>query len=357
MSTAARENEETTAFLGTALARVGEAEQADFLRSYGRPSPGHDSGAQSRQGRHARLRRSRATAVAACLALGARDEDLARFVFDPRFARLRPFSAHSHTRCLHLAATRGYLDQSACESLWELGLPRFLERARRVGSLGDDDGLVINSALCTLFLGPVLHAAHFGAVWKDLWREAGRLGLLDNPYFRMQLAVIGTYAGQCGPQVDWLMQDGNGSLELADAFALVRLDRGPELLRQDAARLRGDTKVAEALVAEGQDPAVLTRLAAYVRACMRDTHNFCNEGQALMLLHWTEGIAKQLRENRCQAALDAEVTRLFQGLERIERVQRIEKSRFFRIWDRMSAGPAKDHLSRLWHQSYTQASD
>jgi hypothetical protein len=51
-------------------------------------------------------------------------------------------------------------------------------------------------------------------------------------------------------------------------------------------------------------------------------------------------------------ALDEDIGALLVGLRRIERVQHIEKSRFFRLWERMPMSPARERLMRLWSQSF-----
>jgi hypothetical protein len=52
--------------------------------------------------------------------------------------------------------------------------------------------------------------------------------------------------------------------------------------------------------------------------------------------------------------IDDDMMRLASGLESIERVQRIEKSRFFRLWERLPGGPMRERLNILWSQSYSR---
>jgi hypothetical protein len=194
--------EETISLLEGALSRFGDVEEGALHELWDRPARRTSGGACSRQGRHARLTRNRATAVLGAFALAPREKQYASLIFSPDLARLRPYTAVHHLKLLHLASTKGAFAQGDCEALWELGVPRLMQIARRGTGATDDDLLVIGNILCTLFAGAVLHPSAFADEWRTLWRQAGRRGLLRSRFFHLQLAMVGTFTGHCGPHVD-----------------------------------------------------------------------------------------------------------------------------------------------------------
>jgi hypothetical protein len=165
---------------------------------------------------------------------------------------------------------------------------------------------------------------------------------------------MGSFVGRCDAHVDWLMDEACRPFELADAYAFVRRDLSADLVAADARRMRGElTAPPDPRTAGGL--ANLNHLAAYVRSSLRNAHHFYTEGHALMLLTWAEELARQYRTLRAGEPLDRDITALCTSLMQIECVQRLEKSRFYAIWERLPATPLREHMTRLWTASLTGA--
>jgi hypothetical protein len=145
----------------------------------------------------------------------------------------------------------------------------------------------------------------------------------------------------------------NRPYEMADVLGFVRRDLSASVLRADVEHIRGTTRNSATIPAP-RPASILNQLSGYVRTCMRDAHHFQNEGQALMVLSWAEALAGHLFKRGAPSPIDDDMMRLASGLESIERVQRIEKSRFFRLWERLPGGPMRERLNILWSQSYSR---
>jgi hypothetical protein len=342
---------EAVELLEVALTRFGDSQAGVLNDLWDRPSRRVASSETSRQARHARLVRNRTTAVMGAMALAARETEFARLMLGPEIARLRPYSAAHHMKVIHLAETTPAFSRRDCEALWELGAGHLLRLGRRGGATDGGSQMVVGNILCTLFVGPGLHGAAFADEWRSLWKAAKRAGLLQSRFYHLQLSMMGSFVGDCGHHVDWLMNPRNWSFEMADILGFVRRGIGNQALSGDIDRINDRQNEATSL-SQLADSTVLGQLATYVRGVMRDSHHFSNEGQALMVLIWIESLARHLQANGSHD-LDEDMTRLFVGLEKIERVQQLEKSRFFRLWEPLSGGPVKDRLIRLWSRSYT----
>ena len=287
------------------------------------------------------------------MALAAREKDFARLLRSEDIGKLRPYSAMHHVKLIHLAENQGAFRREDCEALWELGAEELLRLGRRSAPRGGAALWSVGTMLCTLFAGCVLHGSAFAPEWRSLCRAARRAGLLESRYFRLQLAIMGSWVDECGTHVDWLIDERNWSFEMADILAFVRRDVDTGVLAEDAERIVGKAPATRSLD-ELAGPANIGQLATYVRTVMRQSQHFFNEGLVLMVLTWAEALARHLDAHGAAGDLDEDMMRLAAGLAKIERVQQIEKSRFFRVWEPLSSGPVKERMVRLWSRSYAQ---
>jgi hypothetical protein len=234
-----------------------------------------------------------------------------------------------------------------CEKLWELSAGGLLEALRR-RVRSRDESLVVGSFLYGLLVCSIMHSHAMAGAWKELWTR-------DNycPFMRRQLALVGSYVGDSTPHLDWLMDDKNRDLEMAYALCFVRRDLADDLLDCESAYIRDVCRSAERSPAVRTAVAPLNLLAGHIRACMRDPHHFQNAGHALMLLLWADTLAARLQDLARSGRQPDELAKLAEELERLERVQHLEKNRFFRICER-SQRPVSERLMQLWSRSYTR---
>jgi hypothetical protein len=304
----------------------------------------------SRQARHARLSRTTALAVAAC-ALGATEhDDLTEAFLAPDFGTLRPLSAQVHSKLAYLA-TRRKPSFEGLERSFARGRERLFAIAPELEGLSRNDVLSLQSALMLMLIGPIVYRGAFEAHWRSTWSQAQRAGILDNEHVRMQLAVMGTYVGRCGPHVEWLLESRSRRREMADVYCFVRRDDGDDLLELSANHVRGlELDPLDALYPP-KPLSTVRLLLRYVRTCLRDPTHFTNEGQALMLLYWIADVAKHIGDLR-RVATREELGKVTDELGATERVMTIEKARFWRIHDRLENGIVRRVLLDLWKTSF-----
>jgi hypothetical protein len=344
--------ERTARLLAGALARFSADESAQFLvDSREQPASRTRPGDRSRQARHARYLRASYLATASALLLGGDEPELGDLAFEPDFARLRPSSASVHTRLVYLSDNFGAPSERSMGRYWDRALPRFLALCERIPTLDADGLLCFHGAVTGLLLGPVLRGRAFEPAWRELWKISQRRGILSNPYVRVWLAMMGSYVGHPGPHVEMLMDPRMRTLDLLDALYYARRDRSASLLDATTRMIRGEVvhpDTTSELLAEMPRSAWL-RLGDYVRACTRMRSHFNNEGLILMLLSWVEAIARTGLILARQDGTTRDVTALVGSLKRIESVQAIESSRFWRVVGRTADGPVKGALVSMWN--------
>jgi hypothetical protein len=348
--------ERTARLLAGALGRFAADQSAEFLvDARERPASRARQGEHSRQARHARFLRTSYLATASALMLGGDEPELANLAFEPDFARLRPSSSSVHTRLLYLAETFGVPNQRSFSRLWDRSLPRFLTLCQRIPTAGPDELLCFHGAVNGLLLGPVLHGRAFEPAWRELWRASQRRGILVNPYVRIWLAMMGSYVGHPSHHVEMLMDARVRAMDLLDGLYYARRDRAAPMLLSSARLVRGEIwgERTQELIAEMPRPAWL-RLGDYVRACTRMRTHFHNEGLILMLLSWVEAMARTGLILARQDGTTRDVAALVRMLKRIESVQAIESSRFWRVLGETPAGPVREALLSMWNSSSPQ---
>ena len=230
---------------------------------------------------------------------------------------------------------------------------RLRSQARRLTRLPAEEVLLVHSALCLLFAGPLLYGKSFHPEWSELWRRARRWRLLDNPHLRMQLALMGSYVGDCRAHVAWLMDERARSHEITDTLCFTRRDVSPSLRDATARHIRGGRLPLGAALFEAAPASSVRHLVDYVRTCMRSPHHLESEGLTLMLLTWVDETSNLLcRLGERSLAFEEDIKSLALALRKLEHVQVMEKSRFWRLLDRTRAGPGRERLQALWRKAY-----
>ncbi|MBE7451357.1 MAG: hypothetical protein HS111_21400 [Kofleriaceae bacterium] len=277
----------------------------------------------------------------ASLLLAAEDPTYTRFVFSPDFATLRPLSAEAH-RASYVVFDESQTDVARLgRALWDHAERHLFDTARHLDQLDRDRLISLTTAFTALLLGPVACGAEFAEAWGSLWRRARRVGLLDRPWIRLQLAILGGYVGNSSPHVDWLLDPRMRPLDRLDTWLFTARGHA-NLLDVTARMIRGECVSPELCFDARQRTQVLRALADWVKMCMRHGHHFQNEAQALMLL-------------TCLEELPADTTfapRLAHVLREVESVQILEKARFWQILERTPPGPARERLRELWTRPY-----
>ncbi len=305
------------------------------------------SGSGSRQARHARVARAMALAITACGIYAPDDDEMAAAFLSPELATLRPLSARVHGKFNYLVS-RAPPTPAMLERSWTLGMDRLFELVPRLATLTRDEVLSVQAALCLMFIPAILQGSDWARHWKSAWSSARKRRLLDNPHIRMQLSIMGSYVGECGPHVAWLLDARSRNREMADAYCFVRDDVTTDLLEVNALNIRGEEVDPIRALYRPRPLSTVRRLLKYVRSCMREQMHFTNEGLVLMLLYYVRDVARHLDQLRAVCA-PGEVGMVQTELQVVERVMVLEKARFWRAHDTLEDGPARTALVEFWN--------
>ena len=269
-------------------------------------------------------------------------------MLSPEFGALRPWSSTCHTKFGALIAAGKGPSIRELEKLWDVSAPIFLSLGKSLPHLGVGDCLVVLTAASGLCCGPLLAGPHFGERWRALRTRCARDGVLKKPYARMVFSIVGMHAGEPDDYTDWLLDPKCRTLELGDLYCFVRRDDSQHLREQIARCVRGELTRADDCLYPQNPLSTINAVLAYIRACMRDPHHFSNQAQVLMLLTWLEEVAGRLRRWRADASLRSELERTFKNLERVERVQALEKGRFWTVVESTGEARVKRRRLDLW---------
>jgi hypothetical protein len=337
--------------VGHALRVAGQHDQAEFLRELDASQrAGMLRG--SRQALHARLQRAMASAAASVVMAAPLDPDVEAFQRSEGFARLHALGAETHHKATSLVELVRFDEPARYEGLFERTRGPVVDLARRVRELGLTDLLRLQSMLPAAFYGPIFFGEHFAPHWLSLRDELQRENLLDNPWMRLQVALMSMWCQRPDDHVRWLLDTSVRDVELADSYTFVRTDTLDDLYERCGELTRGDRPEPTRCLFPPRPLSTLSRMIDYVLGCMRDPMHFRNEGMVLMPLVWIDDIHTHLGELESSGALGADLTALRTRLSRFESVQVMEKARFFEVVDRTADPTVRETLLRYWHRSY-----
>lgn len=338
-----------------AIERFSPVADREFLEEYwDNPSARNAPGGVSRQARHARIARARRIGIIGSAISAAGCAEFETFVQSEAYGTLRPLAAEYQSTFWHLLEEFPEVCAQSVGRLWELGVKRLFYLAQRTSQASRAELLSMQGALTLLYAGPLAQGIAFRDRWLDLWSEVKRKGYLQNRYLRMQLAIMGTYVGECGSHVDWMLDKDLRNFDLADTFLFVRRDGCDKILDQTAMLIRGDSLVATNCLSPARPMSTLRHLGNYIKMCMRSTNHFANEGQVLMLLGYVEYLWMRSNGLPQDQEFIGDTKGLFAVLQQIECIELLEKSRFWSVFERTQGTPVRDELMRLWQRTLTE---
>ena len=301
----------------------------------------------TRQSRHMRFLRARNLALMGCLVRATEDRRFERLFFSPGFASLRPYSAGPYAKIEFLALS-GLVPVTGWDHLWARAADEVLGCARDLAQASSERLLVAHASVAAMFAALFFGGEKVAREWRRTLARAQRAGCLAQPWFRMQLTMMGSFIDVCGPHVEWLLDPQARRMEVADVACFVRRDDSPRLNDLVCANVRGQpAKLREALYPV--NPAsTINHLLHYARRCLRNPAFFRNEGLALMVLTWLEEVSAFLGRLAPDDAIETASVR--EALLKVQRVQVMEKARFWSICDRLRPGRVRRKLIELWHQ-------
>lgn len=305
---------------------------------------------RSRQAQHARLERMRSTVTAGTLILAAHDEQFADFLLSHDFALLRPLCAATHLKFPHLLQHLAPLEERGCRRLFERSFA-WLMSLPEVRQLDDERLLSIPGAVAGMFVGPLLFAGAFREQWAAAFTRATQAGLTANPYLRMQLSIMGSYVGDWRAHVEWLLDPGGRELEIGDMYLFVRRDFQPETLSIQLRHLRGIAVPPWECLSSRRPCSTLNLVVDYICGCLRDTAHLENPALTMMLLNGIDGVRREVLQPRPELSSDRERSGVIARLAKLERIQVMEKRRFWSMLEGLSCEDTRARLVELWQRA------
>jgi hypothetical protein len=335
------------------LHRARSPELAALLNQVAR-SPCAATSSTTRQALHARLQRMQSTITAGSLILATRSELFADFLLSSDFALLRPISAGTHVKLRHLIHDLPPIEPSGCRFLFEHCFSALARLSQRLVHLPDADVLRIDGALAGMHLGPVLFGPQFIEQWSHAFATMQRLGLLEHPYLHMQLNIMGSYVGEWRAHCEWLASPAHRELDAGRMYLFVRRDFSPEIAELHARLVRGDPVSARACLYSPRPWSTLNLLVDYIAGCLREPGHLESPGLTLMDLSWLEELDGQVARLADTPAREGDWRGLKARLAKIDRIQVMEKRRFWEMVEGPLPLELRMRLLALWSQTYAK---
>lgn len=335
--------------LDEALVRAEVPSQAGFAAAKDGGTT-RASARRSRQAEHAHLSRVRSTAVIATAYLCGHDDRFIDAMLHPDFAWLRPLCADTHTKSAYFTHLLNADDLSGYERLFDRAFALLTELSPRLRTATTQTALHAYAPLAGMYFATVIFGERLGERWQAALARAEHEGMLDNPHLRLQLCALGSFVGRPERHIEVLLDDQTVRSELTDMFCFVRRDIGEPLFELQAAIMRGQAIDPLDCLFPTRPGSTVRHLADYALSCMRAPEHFNNAGLVLMVLTWVDAVRSHASQAiRSRAA--SEDTRAWKDvLRKIERVQVMEKGRFFDVVDPLPEGPTKQRLLALWRR-------
>ena len=307
--------------------------------------------AVSRQARHAQRARARTTIAAGAVLMAVEDPELRRFVLSLDFVPYRPYSADAFSKWRYVLAAVAAADRSGYVRLFEDGANLFLALGARVQSLPGLEPLRILNAVCAATAGAILFPDDFRGPVAELTRDARRLGILDNPLLRARLALLSAWAGDHTDLLDMLLDPDVTEMGLADGYLFVRRDVRPELFSASCEFLRQGTIDPERCMLSSNPGATIVQMLDYALNRLRDPLMLRGAGHMLLLLTAAAQTAQHARAMHERGLLRDGLDGVRLRLARVERVQVMEKRRYFTLLESLPDSPVRERLRTLWEKS------
>lgn len=343
------------AILADVMRRCGvdsHTEALESLRASLTGEPNEAARSVSRQARHAQLGRARSTAAAGAVLLAASDDAVLEFVCSADFVWLRPFTVDIQFKWRELTPLVLTITRQRCARMFEIGARLLLDLATRAHALSQPDLLRMHNALLLMYMGPLAHGRAFADAWDEVWEDAYRRGLLQNRHLLVRLGTLGNWTGSDEAMLEGALDQSNRDAGMADGYCFVRTDTREDVYAVTAAMLRGDHVDPTSCLSPTNRASTVRQAIDYVRASFRDTQHLRTAGQALYLLTGLSNIEWHVEQLQRQGLVGAEVGALIERMKGFERVQFMEKGRFWPLCDRLPEGASKQRLIALWQHEY-----
>ncbi|MEY2936022.1 MAG: hypothetical protein RL033_6771 [Pseudomonadota bacterium] len=342
--------QEGVALSAQILRRLRDPDSAELVETVAKRQ-GVGPGGPTRQAIHARLQRLHSTVTAGAVLLATREQAYQDFVLSRDFSLLRPMSAGTHLKVRHLLRQLP-VDPDGALRLFDRCFAELLKLAGLFPTLEAEPALRVNGIIVGMLVAPVLLGAESVQTWSAALVQARAAGLLEHPYLELQLLLMGSFAGEWRPHGEWLMHPDNRQVEMADVYLFVRRDFGPDVFALQARQARGEVFPARSSLYPARPGSTLNLLLDYACGCMRDTRHLESPALSLMLLYWLRDLQRDLRELPAPLVTAADRQGILERLLKVERIQIMEKRRFWAMVDGLEPSPLRNELTALWNGSH-----
>jgi len=168
------------------------------------------------------------------------------------------------------------------ERLWHEALRRLTRLTANIDTASSDEMAVIPTCIHVMFAVARILGPSAADMWQTSWAEAGRNGLLQNPYIRREFAVIGAYAGEDSALAEYSSQESRNPRELAQILLFVDGGTGSKLSFEEIVKGGHAHAINEA---REHSETFGNNLADYIGRCLK-SERYNNDGLVLMVMQW-----------------------------------------------------------------------
>jgi hypothetical protein len=302
----------------------------------------------TRQALHARLQRMQSTIAGGAILLASNSSDFTDFVLSRDFALLRPMSAATHMKVRYLSQALPEVNRDGCRRMFDRCFAALTRLCRRLDQIDDGEVLCVHGALAGMFMGPFLFGSEFLEQWTHAHERARTLGLLEHPYVRMQLTLMGSFVGHWQEHCEWLQKPENRDLDIGDMYLFVRRDCLPVLTQLQVSHIRGHVVPSQSCLYSRRPWSTLSLLLDYVAGRLREPGQMESPGLMLMALGWLQLVHQHMATLSDDPACDGNRRSLDSRLSKIERIQVMEKRRFWQMLEGPLPQDLKAQIAALW---------
>ncbi len=353
MSTLDQLSSESVSILSHILTRIRGKEEGEFFTNYYRnPASRKTTSSTSRQSRFMRITRMTNLAMAGAVLQAPKELSIRKWVLSSEFGRLHPYSMNSYSRFTYLLSQLDIPSPKECHLMWSAAEEVLLNCSMKKGDqITEDDAMCINAAIAVMFLCLILCENEIVGLWEGLFQKVKNSGYFDaNPFLRMQISLMGSFVDHSEEHVRWLMEPEHLALEVADAYCFVRHDLSEQLYAVYTRCVRSEIQSASEALYPPRPASTLIHLVDYCRTCMRNPGHFHRPGTILMLLVWIDEIVREFRRLEMEGIPDSDAAGLRTALRKFERIQVMEKRKFWQVIDGMPRDDVQKRLIQLWNQ-------
>jgi hypothetical protein len=336
------------------LSRFGSKETAEFLKqAWISPKERNEPSQASRQAAHARFARALSMAHASCAALASEDKQFEDLMFDPNYCRLRPYRAETYTKAEFLTTKGIFCNTKGWNQLWHRASMYYIDVGKQIRDCSNTELLIANNSISLMAGAAVVLGETLTENWKEMWLKAESYGILKNPHFRLNLAMIGHYLSSSEAYTDCLLNEDTKICETVDLLTFVRNDHSEELNNLVVRIMRSDFPTPTECLFHSRPASTLNFTIDCIKRFTRINRHFSHPTMILMVLNWAEIASGLYAAWKSEGRFNArDCTSIEKRFKQLKTIQSMEKNRFLEATDALPPSKLRTRLFELWRRTY-----